>query len=169
MGAIAASSIPVEMTADRRFARRVKRLGWTSLVALGIIWLLAVATLSAPPVLLVSLAAGWVLMPAVLFTSLAWPRLRLALPVPASLVGIALLAISAFWLPSQPLAAVGWLLIITGVALGGVLGLWFWFRLVPVPASLDDPYAEGRWALIAVHVGLIVVGVALAATGLLRD
>jgi hypothetical protein len=39
--------------------------------------------------------------------------------------------------------------------------------LVPVPASLDDPYSPGRWGLIGLHVALIVVGWGLAATQLL--
>jgi len=161
-----ARSRPIELTAHPRFAPRVKRLAATSAVALGLVWGLAVTTLSAPPLVLASLAAGWVLMPTMLFASLARPRLRLGLPVPASLVGVALLAISAFWLPSDRIAATGWPLITFGVALGGVLGMWFWFRLAPVPAGLDDPYSPGRWALIGIHVGLIVVGLALAATAL---
>ncbi|MCJ7709607.1 MAG: hypothetical protein MUQ32_02145, partial [Chloroflexi bacterium] len=61
----------------------------------------------------------------------------------------------------------GWLLMTIGVGLGGVLGLWLWFRLMPVPAALDDPLAPGRWALIGVHVALVVIGLALAATALL--
>ena len=40
--------IPVELTADRRITRRVKRLAAVSAVALGLIWVLAVATLEAP-------------------------------------------------------------------------------------------------------------------------
>lgn len=166
MDEVLARSGPMELTADPRFVPRVRRLAATSLLALGIIWGLAVATLSAPPAVVMSLGAGWILMPTLLFASLARPRLRMALPVPASLVGVPLLAVSAFWRPSDPLASTGWLLITFGVALGGVLGLWFWFRLAPVPAGLDDPYAPGRWALIGIHVGMIVVGMALAATAL---
>jgi hypothetical protein len=58
-------------------------------------------------------------------------------------------------------------LVTAGVLLGGVLGLWFWYRLLPVPAALDDPFSRGRWTLIAVHVSLIVVGLVLAAVELL--
>jgi hypothetical protein len=47
-----------------------------------------------------------------------------------------------------------------------LLGLWFWYRLLPVPASLDDPFSPGRWTLIAVHIAAIVVGVVLASTQL---
>jgi hypothetical protein len=54
-----------------------------------------------------------------------------------------------------------------GVGLGGVLGLWLWFRLAPVPAALDDPLAPGRWGLIAVHVALVAIGWSLAASSLL--
>jgi hypothetical protein len=145
----------------------VKRLGAVSLVALGLVWLLAVTTLDAPPLLGVALAAGWVLMPTTLFASLARPLLRYALVAPASLVGVGLLAISAWWLPADPVVAAGWLLITAGVLLGGMLGTWFWLRLLPVPHSLDDPFSRGRWALIGIHVALIVSGLGLAATSLL--
>jgi len=40
--------LPVELSADRRMARRVKRLGLVSMVALGLIWGLAAARLGAP-------------------------------------------------------------------------------------------------------------------------
>ncbi|MGZ6255705.1 MAG: hypothetical protein ACXWMB_01645, partial [Candidatus Limnocylindria bacterium] len=99
--------------------------------------------------------------------SLPRPRLRTALVLPASLVSVALLAICVAWLPGERLAAAGWVLITAGVLLGGVLGLWLWYRLLPVPASLDDPYSQGRWGLIGLHVVLIVVGWGLAATQLL--
>lgn len=158
--------IPVELSTDARFARRIKRLALTSVVALGLIWWLAVTTLATPPLAGVALAAGWVLMPTVLLASLTRPRLRYALVVPATLVGVALLGVSVWWLPTHPLAAAGWLLITVGISLGGVLGLWFWFRLLPVPAALDDPFSGGRLALIGLHVGLIVTGIALAGVGL---
>jgi hypothetical protein len=158
---------PIELSADPRFAPRVKRLAATSLVALGLIWALAVATLDAPPLLVTALAAGWVLMPATLFASLARPRLRYALVVPASLVGVGLLAIAAWWLPADPVAGTGWLLMTAGVLFGGILGIWVWLRLLPVPPVLDDPFSRGRWAMIAIHIALIVVGLALASTSLL--
>lgn len=157
----------IELSTDVRFARRVKRLALTAVVALGLIWALAVTTLTAPPLVGVALAAGWILMPAVLVASLPRPRLRYGLVVPASLVSLALIAISIRWLPADVLPAAGWLLITLGILLGGALGLWFWYRLVPVPASLDDPFSSGRLALIGVHVGLIVAGLGLAAVGLL--
>ena len=33
--------------------------------------------------------------------------------------------------------------------------------LLPVPEILRDPYSFGRWILIAIHVGLVVCGIAL--------
>jgi len=159
--------IPVELSDEPRMAGRVKRLGVVSLVALGLVWILAVATVDAPPPVVGALAAGWALMPTILFASLSRPRLRYALMVPASLVGIGLLAISAWWLPAEPVAAAGWVLMTAGVLLGGALGLWFWYRLLPVPALLDDPNSSGRWGLIGVHVALIVIGWGLAAAPLL--
>ncbi len=155
--------IPVELTADRRITRRVKRLAATSAVALGLIWGLAVTTLEAPPVIDVVLAAGWLLMPTVLVASLVRPYVRYGLVLPSGLVSVGLLVIAVNWLPADPLAAAGWLLMTAGVLMGGLMGLWFWFRVVPVPAGLDDPTSPGRWSLIALHVTLIVLGLALAA------
>ena len=160
-------AVPVELTDDRRIRGRVLRLAGVSLVALGLVAGLAAATLEAPPVVLASLALGWVLMPAVLAWSLRDPRARYLLVVPSSLVTLGVLAICAGWMPAAAMAAVGWLLVLAGVGLGGALGLWLWFRVLPVPAALDNPLAPGRWALIAVHAALVVVGVALAATALL--
>ena len=159
-------TIPVELTADRRITRRVKRLAATSAVALGLIWLLAVATLEAPPAIDAALAAGWLTMPAVLVASLWRPLIRYGLIIPSTLVGFGLVAIAVGWLPDDPAAATGWLLMTVGVLLGGVMGLWFWFRVVPVPATLDDPLSVGRWALIALHVALITTGLALALAAL---
>jgi len=158
-----AGRLPVELSADRRMAARVQRLGWVSLFALGLVWWLAAISLAAAPWVLWMLAAGWALMPTTLFASLAWPRLRYALVLPASLVSVGLLAILVWWFPTDPMAAAGWALLTVGVLLGGGMGLWFWFRIGPVPAALDDPYAPGRWALIGLHIGLIVAGWGLAA------
>jgi len=159
--------VPVELGPDSAFAGRVRRLGTVSLVALGLVWGLSVTTLDAPAPVDVVLAAGWALMPLTLFASLARPVIRYALVIPSTLVSLGLLAIVIWWLPSVPIAAAGWVLVTAGVLLGGVLGLWFWYRLLPVPAALDDPFSRGRWTLIAVHVSLIVVGLVLAAVALL--
>ena len=166
---LAKRAVPVELSADRRMARRVTRLGFVSLVALGLVWGLSAATLEAPWWVNATLLAGWALMPTVLFGSLSRPRLRYALLLPGSLVSVGLLGICVAWLPAAPLAAAGWWLMTAGVLLGGGLGLWFWYRLLPVPASFDDPYSAGRWGLIALHVGLIVVGWGLAAVPLLTN
>ena len=155
-------ALPVELSADARFAGRVRRLAATAVVALGFVFVLAVATLQAPPGVGLALLLGWVGMPALLFASLRDPRWRYALALPSSLVGVPLLAICAFWLPASPVAAAGWLLVTAGILLGSLLGLWFWYRLLPVPSGLEDPFAPGRWMLIGVHIALIVVGLVLA-------
>jgi len=160
-------AVPVELTGDQHIRHRVLRLAAVSLVALGLVCGLGAATLEAPPAILASLALGWVLMPTVLAWSLREQQARYLLVVPSSLVTLGLLAICVGWMPASALASTGWMLMTIGVGLGGVLGLWLWFRVVPVPAALDDPLAPGRWALIAVHVGLVVIGWALAATALL--
>lgn len=156
----------VELTRDRRMTSRVMRLGFVSTVALGMVWFLALAALSVPGVVAWALAGGWVLMPLTLYASLSRPRMRYGLVLPASLVSLGLLAICLGWLPTERVAAAGWVLLTGGVLLGGLMGLWFWYRVAPVPAALDDPYSVGRWLLIALHVALIVVGWGLAATAL---
>jgi hypothetical protein len=158
--------IPVELTDDPRIRRRVRRLAAVSAVALGLIWGLAVTTTAGPAWVIVALFAGWLLMPTVLLASLRDTRLRYGLAVPSVLVSMGLLAIVVGPSPGD-LAALGWLLILVGVLLGGLMGLWFWFRVAPVPVALDAPDSAGRWAIIAVHVGLIVVGIAIAASALL--
>lgn len=160
-------AVPIELTGDRRIRSRVLRLAAVSLVALGLVTGLAAATLDAPAAVVAGLALGWVLMPTVLVWSLSELRVRYLLVVPSTLVTLGLLAICLGWMPASALAATGWLLMTIGVGLGGVFGLWLWFRLMPVPAGLDDPLAPGRWALIGVHVGFVVIGWALAATALL--
>lgn len=167
MSAILARVTPLELTDDQRFAGRVRRLARVAVVALGIIWWLAVTTLDAPAPVGLALLLGWASMPVILLTSLRRPRLRYALVIPSSLVGLPLIAISALFLPSSPMAASGWLLVTAGVLMGAWLGLWFWYRLLPVPRALDDPFAAGRLGLIGLHVALIVAGIALASVGML--
>ena len=152
----------VEMTQDSRFGVRVIRLAATSVVALGLIWGFQFATLEPPAFVGISLAAGWALMPVLLIASLRWPVARYGLALPSTLVGAGLIAICLTALPAGWGAdRVGWLMTTAGVLMGGVLGLWFWFRLAPVPRLLDDPFSPGRWILVAVHIALIVVGLAL--------
>ena len=153
--------VPVELTSDQRIARRVLRLSATSAVALGLIWALAVLTLAAPAPIGIALALGWILMPVCLVASLWRPTIRYALVVPSTLVGAGLAAIVAWWRPADAIAAAGWGLVAAGVLLGGLMGLWLWFRVAPVPRALDDPFSAGRWGLIAVHVGLVLSGLAL--------
>ena len=167
MNVVLAPAGSLELSNDRRMAGRVRRLARTAAVALGIIWWLAVSTLEAPPIVGASLLLGWASMPAILVMSLRRPRLRYALVLPSSLVGVPLLGITALFLPASAVAAAGWLLMTAGILLGGALGLWFWYRVLPVPRALDDPFSAGRIALICVHVALIVAGAALASTGLL--
>ena len=167
MNVVLAPAGSLELSNDRRMAGRVRRLARTAAVALGIIWWLAVSTLEAPPIIGASLLLGWASMPAILVMSLRRPRLRYALVLPSSLVGVPLLGISALFLPASAVAAAGWLLMTAGILLGSALGLWFWYRVLPVPRALDDPFSAGRIALIGVHVALIVAGAALASTGLL--
>jgi hypothetical protein len=155
---------PVELTDDTRFLGRIRRLGLVSLIAPGLIWWLA-TRLAVPQPLLFTLLAGWWSMPAVLFASIPFPSVRPLLIVPATLITAPVLAIVAGWLPGRPVADFGWILIAVGLLLGGVLGGWFWFRWAPVPAALDYPFAPARWGLIAIHVGLICVGLVLAVLG----
>ncbi len=152
----------IEMTRDARFGVRVIRLAATSLVALGLIWGFQLATLQTPAFVGICLATGWVLMPVLLTASLRWPMARYGLALPSTLVGLGLITICLTALPPDwDAARVGWLMTTAGVLMGGVLGLWFWFRLAPVPRFLDDPFGPGRWTLVAVHIVLIVVGLAL--------
>ena len=160
----------VEMTRDARFGVRVIRLAATSVVALGLIWGFQFATLQTPAFVGICLAAGWALMPVLLISSLRWPVARYGLALPSTLVGSGLIAICLTALPAEWGAArVGWLMTTAGVLMGGGLGLWFWFRLAPVPRFLDDPFSPGRWTLVAVHVVLIVVGLALIGSSLLAQ
>jgi hypothetical protein len=123
------------------------------------------ARLTIPPPLLVALLTGWWFMPALLFASLQFPALRLLLIVPSTLITAPVLAIVVGWLPAEPVAALGWIMLAGGLLLGGVLGGWFWFRWVPVPAALAHPFAPARGRLIAIHVALICAGWVLAAFG----
>ena len=152
---------PIELTTDPRFTKRVVRLTITSAFALALIWFLSTVTLQPHPMIGRGLALGWLLMPSILGLSLRWPRLRYALIVPSTLVTVALLAICMTALPDNKVIGTGWVLITGGVLLGALLGAWFWFRWMPVPARLSDPFSQGRSALIVVHVGLIAVGVGL--------
>ena len=150
---------------DPAMLARVKRLALVSAFALGGIFVLAVSTLDADPAINAALAAGWLLMPLLLIASLRARALRYLLVVPSTLVSLGLLGIVITALPDNGIARAGWVLITIGVLLGGMLGIWFWFRLLPVPPSLNDPFSRGRWTLIGTHVVMIVVGLVLVIAG----
>jgi hypothetical protein len=158
--------LPVELSPDQRFTARVARLVVVSAVALGVIWVLATATEGASGWILAALFVGWLAMPALLAVSLIKPMARFLLMIPATLVSFSLIGICATALPVAGADRIGWPMITAGVLLGVVLGGWFWFRWVPVPSAFDAPFSPARWLLVAVHVGLIVVGSALVIVGL---
>ena len=151
----------VELTRDPRFSGRIRRLVSVSAVALGLITVLAVATTEAPLWLIGMLASGWVTMPLILSASLRQPLLRYGLVIPATVVTVGLVAVCWRWLPVSALARAGWYLVTTGVATGGLLGAWFWYRIAPVPRSLTDPFSTTRLALVAVHAGMVSVGIGM--------
>lgn len=150
----------VELSADRRFARRVVRLALTSVAALGAIWLLAKTDTHASPLATSALFGGWMLMPSTLVLSLRWPLWRYGLIVPSTLVSLGLLGV-CITPPDNSWARVGWLAMTAGVWFGGILGGWLWYQWLPVPNSLSDPFSVGRWSLIGLHIGLIVIGTLL--------
>lgn len=151
----------IELTGDRLFRHRVRRLVAISSVALGVIWGLAFVE-EAPYWVLVLLAVGWVSMPTVLAASLSRPSLRYALVLPATSVSVGLVGMVV----AAPQDTVtGWILIAAGILLGGFLGVWFWFRWLPVPRILDDPYGWPRVTLVGLHLALVLVGAALVWVG----
>jgi hypothetical protein len=154
------------MTDDSRFAGRVRRQARIGAVVLGVVWVLAIASEPVGPISQWLLLAGWVLIVGVLQLSLGTPRLRYLVIVPATLISAALLMISANNRIGQP-EALGWWLLTAGILFGVGLGVWFWFRWLPVPTALDDPFSAGRWALIFIHASLVVVGLLIVAAGLL--
>jgi len=139
---------------------RVRRLAITSAWALGVIWLLWALTVGRAPLVGAALALGWVLMPTVLWASLRRPSLRIGLILPAALVTFGVAAVAFGPLPDDT-ARAGWLSLLTGLAMGGVQGAWFWFGWFPVPPALRDPLAKARLRLIVAHVVLVVSGMLL--------
>jgi hypothetical protein len=151
------------MSADPVFAPRVRRLALISLVALGVIWGLAVWSLHTPAYLGAALAAGRFLMPTLLWLSLRQPIWRYGLALPSALVGVPLLIVCAMAPPEDEIKRVGVLLLTAGIWMGGVLGAWFWFRWLPVPEKFEQPFSTLRWRAIGVHVALIMAGGGLLA------
>lgn len=147
----------VELTTDPLFAHRVRRLVWISSIALGVIALLAIRS-DAPGWSIVMLVAGWVLMPMILALSLRRPKVRYGLVIPASLVTLGLLGPVTV---SIGASLVGWVMILVGILVGATLGMWFWYRWLPVPDGFNDPYGARRMVLIGAHIGLVLFGVAV--------
>ncbi len=152
----------LEMTRDRLFTHRVRRLVWVSVFALGVIWVMALMD-DAPVWVLALLAAGWLLMPSILAVSLRRPTMRYALIIPATVVPIGL---AWMVLTASEATLTGWILMTVGILFGGFLGMWFWVRWFPVPRVFSDPYGVPRVALIGVHIALILAGAAMVAAGL---
>ena len=151
----------IELTGDRLFTHRIHRLIAISAVALGVIWGLAFID-EAPTWVLVLLAIGWASMPTILAGSLRRPSLRFALIVPASAVSIGLIGM-VMNAPEETMT--GWILVTAGILLGGLLGVWFWFRWLPVPRIFDDPFGLPRMAFVGLHLALILVGATLVLIG----
>jgi hypothetical protein len=117
----------------------------------------------APVCVLALLAVGWVSMPTILAASLSRPSLRYALVVPAGAVSFGLIGM----VRAAPQDTVtGWLLITAGILLGGFLGIWFWFRWLPVPRILDNPFGWPRLVLVGLHLALVLVGATLVILGI---
>lgn len=107
---------------------------------------------------------GWLTMPTLLAASLRRPLLRYLLAVPATFVWIGLLATTVMF-DGGGWALVGWWMITAGIGLGAMMGMWLWFRWLPVPRQLDEPFSNARWSLIGVHVALVVFGVVFVFLG----
>lgn len=150
----------VELTTDALFQRRIRRLVAVSAVALGLIFWLAVRD-GAPWWVLAPIGAGWFLMPTFLAASLSKPSMRYLLVIPAATVGMGLIVMA---LTTDGSDQAGWVLMTFGILSGGTLGLWFWYRWLPVPRLFDDPFGWPRLILLAGHVGLMLYGFGLLLT-----
>ena len=105
----------VELTTDALFQRRVRRLVAISGVALGLIFWIA-ASDGAPWWVLALMGIGWILMPAFLAASLSNPSMRYLLVIPATTVGVGLIAMT---LTTDGSNQSGWLLMTFGILSGG--------------------------------------------------
>lgn len=152
--------VPKELSTDQRFLGRLRRLVVVSSVVLGLIALFAALSTEASSLVIGLLVSGWILMPALLHAGIDRPRIRYLLALPATLVAAGLISV-AVGFAGEPAAQIGWWLITAGVLVGGSLGTWFWYRWMPVPGALQDPFSPGRLALIGVHVALVIIGVVL--------
>jgi hypothetical protein len=153
------------MTTTPAFLRRIRRLIVVSIIALGLISLLAdAADVGWVPVGL--MIGGWVTMPMLLARSLTQPKWRYLLVAPAAMVSAGLLTV-AVGFDGSGSAGLGWWLMSAGVLAGATLGAWFWYRWAPVPRALDEPFSPARWTLVAIHAGLIAIGGILVVLGVL--
>jgi hypothetical protein len=150
----------VELTHDRSFEARIRRLSIVSLIALGTITWLAIRDDASLAVVLL-LTAGWILMPTLLRASLRRPLLRYGLSIPATLSagGLTLFCLARPDLGGASVA--GWWTITASLWFGALLGMWLWFRWLPVPTWLGDPFGPGRLALVTIHIGGVLIGIAL--------
>lgn len=155
---VSASRRPRELSNDPAFRRRVIRLAVVSAIVLGLITYLADRQ-SAPLPIVLLLLLGWLTMPTLLLLSLARPMIRVGLLLPSTVVTMGVVWLAA--MPGQASNPAGWILVAIGIILGDLLGLWFWFRLIPVPPMLNDPFSPARWTLIAVHIACVVGGLAM--------
>ena len=151
----------VELTSDPAFTRRIRRLGWVSVFALGLLTLLAIGDHAATWAV-VLMVVGWALMPSLLFLSIGNPVLRYALLLPGTSFPLGVLGMA---LGTVGTASAGWWLVAAGLTLGGAQGMWFWFRWIPVPRLFDDPFGRPRLAVIGAHVVLLVIGIAVVLVG----
>jgi len=158
------ASVAIEMSADPSFERRIRRLIVISAVALGLVCLLACTTAEERNIWLLLLIAGWISMPVLLAASLKRPAFRYLLTLPTAAVTTGLLGV-ALGFTGSSVGRLGWWLMTAGVSAGGTLGAWFWYRWAPVPRALDRPFSTGRWALIAIHAGLVAIGGGLVVLG----
>jgi membrane associated rhomboid family serine protease len=157
-----------ELTADERFAWRIRRLSVVAVLALGAIFGMWAAITERQTAAGILLGSAWLGMPSILWTSLRWPALRYLLTVPASLAITGMLVAALFGPPGGVLGRAGWLITLSGLLVGGTLGAWLWYRWFPVPRVLDDPFSRTRWLLVGVHIALVTGGLALMAVELLR-
>ena len=139
---------------------RALRLAAVSLVALAVVYRLAAIEPAAGPAERAMIGAGWLLMPLALVLVARVPRFRTILVLPASLATVGVFLVAAQTLPSA-----GWLALSVGLAFGGMLGAWLWFGWAPAPGLRAQPRHPLRLALVAVHVAIVLAGLALLIAG----
>jgi hypothetical protein len=147
----------IELTTNPWMTRRVHRLIFVSSVALGVITGLAVSN-DGPTWAVLAIAFAWFAMPTALWASVDRPVLRYLLVVPALSASVGLIGMA---IATSGVVTAGWLIVLIGISTGGMLGMWFWYRFLPVPYSLDDPYGTPRLSLLAIHIALVLIGIGM--------